>query len=217
MFLVPYRDDNPSHSFPFLTLILIAINVVVFFRTTVADTLANMVTLLGFTPEALLVRPYVVFTSLFLHANLLHLVGNMWFLWLFGDNVEDRFGRLPFLTLYLLSGVAGSFANTLFSLHNVNMPIIGASGAVAGVMGSYLIRFPTARVRCVFFIIFYPIFFRMFAFWFIGMWMLVEFIAAYLSPADYVAHWAHIGGFILGFAWTWGRRDRPYSRRSFWW
>jgi len=172
---------------------------------------------LGFTPKALLSRPYVVVTSMFLHANPLHLIANLWFLWLFGDNIEDRFGRLPFLMLYLLAGVVGNLTHALFTFGHSDLPVIGASGAVAGLMGSYLIRFPNARIRCMFLIIFYPVFFRLRAFWFIGGWMLIEFIAAYGTPNDYVAHWAHIGGFALGFAWAYGRRDRPYSRRGLWW
>ena len=116
--------------------------------------------------------------------------------------------------LYLFSGIAGNFIHALFSLSSPQTPVIGASGAVAGVMGCYLLKFPRARIRSVFILIFYPLFFRLRAFWFIGLWMVGEFVAAYFGPADYIAHWAHVGGFIFGFIWGYGRRERYYRARN---
>jgi len=214
MFLIPYRDDNTARSFPFLTVALIAANCWLFFRNHTPEAIALVANRYGFTTQLLFQHPEVMLSSLFLHGSILHLIGNMWFLWLFGDNIEDRFGRLPFLTLYLFSGIAGNLLQAVFSMFSAQTPVIGASGAVAGVMGSYLLKFPGSRVRTIFLLVFYPIFFRIRAFWFIGVWMIGEFVAAYFGPTDYVAHWAHIGGFIFGFIWAYGRRERYYHARS---
>jgi membrane associated rhomboid family serine protease len=213
MFLLPYRDENTTRSFPLFTLLLIAVNIYAYFVLQGAQG-PLLAAEYGFSPGLLLQRPSVMLTSLFLHGSIWHLAANMWFLWLFGDNIEDRFGRLSFLLLYLLSGIAGNFVHFLFSLLQTQLPVIGASGAVAGLMGTYLYKFPRARLRCVFLLVFYPIFLRIRAFWFIGLWMLAEFFAAYLTPTDYIAHWAHVGGFAFGFSWAIGRRESGY--RSKW-
>jgi len=207
--IIPYRDETPSIKFPFLTLTLISVNVVLYFFTFFKfEGIDSVIANLGFLPGKIIERPYIIVTSIFLHANLLHLIGNMWFLWLFGDNIEDRYGRIPFLLIFLLAGIIGNFTHALFTFWRVEIPLIGASGAVAGIMGSYLVRFPKARIRCVFILIFYPIFFRLRAYWFIGFWIMWEFIAAYTAPSDNIAHWAHIGGFAFGFVWAYGRKGK---------
>jgi len=209
----PYRDENRSRRFPVLTLALIALNVHIFLNTYTAESFEATVIHLGYTPPALLSRPYILITSIFLHSGWLHLISNMWFLWLFGDNIEDQFGRLRFLGLYLFAGVVGNFTHTFFTGFDSAAPVIGASGAVAGIMGSYFIQFPLARVRCVLFIIFYPIFFRLRALWLLGFWMALEFYQALsASPGDYVAHWAHIGGFLIGALWTVGQRSSRWLK-----
>jgi membrane associated rhomboid family serine protease len=216
--LLPYRDEAPSRTYPIFTILLIVANTVVYLLTLTQGSLELAVARFGFTPETMLHHPEVAITSTFLHANLLHLLSNMWFLWIFGDNIEDRFGRLPFLLLYLLSGVAGNLTNALLTGFDAQTPVIGASGAVAGIMGSYLVRFPLARVRSVFFIIFYPIRLRVPALLLLGLWMAGEFWSAIVAvPGDFVAHWAHVGGFLLGAIWTWGRRDRYYRAKGWWW
>jgi len=214
--LLPYRDENPADSFPFLTLVLIIINATLFFLIPTVGGLEATTVRFGFTPQSLFERPYILISSMLLHANLLHIFSNMWFLWLFGDNIEDRFGRLPFLFLFILAGIIGNFTHSAFSLFNPNVPVIGASGAVAGVMGAYMIRFPTARIRCIFLIIIFPVFIRIRAIWFIGIWMIYEFISAFFVPNDNIAHWAHIGGFIFGVVWAFGRRDKPLFPRNVW-
>ncbi len=214
----PYRDENRSRSFPIFTLGLILLNIIIFLRTYTPNTFEATVLKFGFSPPAIIHRPYTLLTSIFLHSGLLHLISNMWFLWLFGDNIEDYYGRLPFLGLYVLSGLAGNFAHMLFTGFNFDIPVIGASGAVAGIMGSYFVRFPLSRIRCVFFLIFYPIFFRIYALWLLGFWMIFEFYQAINAPPnDFVAHWAHIGGFILGIVWTVGKKGRYYYRQGWWW
>jgi hypothetical protein len=141
-------------------------------------------------------------TSMFLHGNLLHLIGNMWFLWLFGDNVEDRLGRVRFLLLYVLSGLAAGWSQVLVNWDAVT-PIIGASGAVAGVLGAYMITYPYARVRTLvpFFYFFWPVV-ELPAFVFLGFWLLMQFfqgtLALAMPGAANVAWWAHIGGCVAG-------------------
>ncbi len=214
--IIPYRDENPSRSFPFFTITLIGVNIIVYYLTQISGGTDFYAYRLGFKPVATLERPMVIFSSILLHANLIHLVSNMWFLWLFGDNVEDAFGRLPFFLLFVISGVVGNLTHGLFDLFSSDVPVIGASGAVAGVMGSYLARFPTAKLRCVFILIFYPIFFRIHAIWFIGAWILWEFISVYIAPESYVAHWAHIGGFAYGFLWAYRRSDKAPFPKGMW-
>ena len=208
MFLFPYRDENQTRSFPLITVIFILANGLLFFSVLVSNNLAAIIPQYGFIPGQVFMRPFGIFSSIFLHANSLHLIGNMWFLWLFGDNIEDMFGKLHYITLYILAGLTGNFVHGLTSVFQSDIPIIGASGAVAGIMGSYLIRFPTAKIRCVFLIIFYPVFVRIHAIWFLGFWMIFEFAKAFLNPFGNVSHWAHVGGFILGVVWTYGRRDK---------
>ncbi|MDP8237698.1 MAG: rhomboid family intramembrane serine protease [Candidatus Hatepunaea meridiana] len=207
--IIPYRDETPSFKFPYLTLTLISVNVILYFFTFFKlEGIDSVTANLGFLPRKIIEQPYTIITSIFLHANLLHLISNMWFLWLFGDNIEDRYGRIQFLLIFLLAGIIGNFTHALFTFWRVEIPLIGASGAVAGIMGSYLVRFPKARIRCVFILIFYPIFFRLRAYWFIGIWIMWEFIAAYTTPNDNIAHWAHIGGFAFGFIWAYGRKGK---------
>jgi len=140
-----------------------------------------------------------VFTAMFLHANLLHLASNVWFLWIFGDNVEDRLGHGRYLLFYLLCGVV-SFLVHGFSAPRSAIPALGASGAISGVLGAYLILFPGARVLTLIPIVIIPWFVEVPALVFIGVWFLLQFLygtqAAVAQPG--VAWWAHIGGFIAG-------------------
>jgi membrane associated rhomboid family serine protease len=141
-------------------------------------------------------------TSMFLHASWMHLIGNMWFLWLFGDNVEDRLGRIRFLFFYMLSGLVAGGSQVVVNWGE-STPILGASGAVAGVLGAYLITYPYARVRTIvpFFYFFWPVV-ELPAFVFLGFWLLLQFLQAAMSLAtpglSNVAWWAHVGGFVAG-------------------
>ncbi len=216
--LFPIRDEVRSETAPLFTILLIGLNVTIFLFSSFGGALEAMVARFGFTPGAVIRNPEVIVSSIFLHANLLHLVSNMWFLWLYGDNIEDRFGRLPYLGLYLVSGAAGNLLHTIFTGFSTTMPVIGASGAVAGVMGSYVVCFPRARVKSIFFLVFYPIFFHVPALLLLGFWMIGEFWMALIAqPGDHVAHWAHVGGFLLGVLWGWPRRHRFASSRGWWW
>ncbi len=204
----PYRDENPPYNYPYLTIIIIAMNTLIWLLTSRPGALNWAVDNFGFSTSLAIGKPYVLLSSLFLHANLIHLLLNMWFLWLFGDNIEDQFGKLKYLTLYLGAGIAGNVTQALFTFFMNDVPVIGASGAVAGVMGAYLIRFPNARIRCVFLLVIFPFFFRLRALWVLGLWIVFEFINAFLSTGGNVAHWAHIGGFMFGMFWAIKRKQK---------
>jgi membrane associated rhomboid family serine protease len=149
---------------------------------------------------SLVVWPFV--SSMFLHGGLLHLVLNVWTLWIFGDNVEDRMGSLRFLAFYLSCGLVAGLAHLAFNLSS-SVPTIGASGAIAGVLGAYLILYPGSRVITVIPIFFWPVFFELPAFIYLGFWFVSQFLSATLSTtaapgAGGIAWWAHIGGFVAG-------------------
>jgi membrane associated rhomboid family serine protease len=143
-------------------------------------------------------------TSMFLHGGWLHIIGNMWFLWIFGDNVEDRMGPARFLMFYLLCGIIAAIVHTRL-LPNSTLPTVGASGAIAGVMGAYLVMFPRARIITLVLLVFWPLFFELPAVVFLGVWFLIQFFsgaAALASPEQVggIAFWAHVGGFGAGVA-----------------
>jgi membrane associated rhomboid family serine protease len=136
---------------------------------------------------------------MFLHGGFWHLLGNMWFLYIFGDNVEDRLGPFRYLIFYLLCGILSGLSHLLFNLHS-NMPTIGASGAIAGVMGAYLILHPHSKILTLIPIIFIPWFIEIPAFFFLGFWFVIQFLSATGSHGNIsgIAWWAHIGGFVFG-------------------
>ena len=213
MVFIPLSDDNPLRSvrFQWITIALIAANVVVFLLENTPDGEAAMasfalipselfhVRILGGTvvapgqslqvPEGL-----TLITYQFLHDDVLHLLSNMLFLWVFGDNVEDAMGHLKFLAFYLLCGVAGGLAHA-FVVPASALPLIGASGAVAGVIAAYLVLHPRVRVWVLAFR-FIPL--RISAAWVLGVWVATQFAMVALAPSDQVAWWAHVGGLIAG-------------------
>jgi membrane associated rhomboid family serine protease len=141
---------------------------------------------------------YTIFTSMFLHGGILHIFGNMLYLWIFGDNIEDALGRPKFLLFYLLSGIAADLAH-VFSDPSSSVPTIGASGAISGVLGAYMVLYPRARVYTYFF---YIGVFKIPAIFFLGFWFLLQVLSTSILPIagapSVVAYWAHIGGFIAG-------------------
>ncbi|MGA7558675.1 MAG: rhomboid family intramembrane serine protease [Terriglobales bacterium] len=205
--MIPLRDDQPTFSTPFVNYFLIVLNVLVFLweRAQSPRALSVFVRAFGLVPshtvavltghshDALAAGVVPLFTSLFLHGSLLHVVGNMLFLWIFGDNVEDYLGHFSYLIFYLASGLAASFTHILLNL-NSHEPTIGASGAIAGVMGAYFIVYPRARVLTWFFvfIVWLP------AWLVLGYWFLLQFFAFPQFAAEGVAVWAHLGGFAAG-------------------
>ncbi len=211
--IFPFRDENPVSRTPVVTIGLIAVNVLVYliflskgmegYRRGIIELglipveLTHMRNLMGST---LLPPPATLFTSLFVHADFLHLAGNMWFLWLFGDNVEDRMGRFRFLMFYLASGVVASLAHVLF-FSGAAIPVIGASGAVSGVLGAYALMFPRARVRTFIFIFIFIDIVMIPALVFIGFWILFQVFNGLISlgaGGGGVAWFAHVGGFVFG-------------------
>jgi hypothetical protein len=215
--MFPLRDDQPTFSTPFVTYFLIALNLLIFFFEWQLGLqnprgLNQLVFQFGVVPSidaGLLAGTPVfapgsailpMFTSMFLHGSWLHVLGNMWMLWIFGDNIEDYLGHFRYLLFYLLCGLAAALTHIAFNL-NSKAPTVGASGAIAGVMGAYLILYPRARVL----IWFPPIFlFQVPAWVMLGYWGVTQFLngaATSISPAAQqggIAFWAHVGGFAVG-------------------
>jgi len=199
--MFPIGDDNSSRKlFPSVTYALVALNVLVFFVELVSGD--AFIETWAFVPARFLANPagdfVTIFTSMFMHGGWLHIGGNMLYLWIFGDNVEDRFGHLRYLLFYLLCGVAATFAQLAFSLGS-DIPNLGASGAIAGVLGAYVLLFPRRRVTVLLGYIVVP----MPALVVIGFWIVLQFfngIGSIAVSADTggVAYMAHIGGFIAG-------------------
>ena len=223
--MFPFRDHNPSGRTPFVTWALIAINVLVFisYVPLLGDNRA-----LGAFFDEWAMRPieitngqeyYTAITSMFLHGGFMHLVGNMLFLYIYGDNVEDEMGHIPFLLFYLACGL-GADAAHLISDPNSPVPVVGASGAIAGVMGAYLLMFPKAKVDILLFFIIIIRVITLPAFVVLGLWMILQFFGGFQAVAGEggVAYWAHIGGFVVGILFClplWLRRGGPaYWQRS---
>ena len=212
--MLPLKDDIPSRRFPLVTYGIIAVNVVIFmfeatmgseqlqaFFQLVAVIPAEYTAFLRGEPVPLLKLLVAPFASMFLHGGWMHLFGNMWFLYLFGDNVEDAMGHFRFLVFYLLSGLAATAAH-IFVNPLSPIPIVGASGAISGVVGAYFLMFPTARVLTLVPVFFFVDIVLLPAVVFIGLWFLFQFWSGLLSLAvphmGGVAWWAHIGGFVAG-------------------
>jgi membrane associated rhomboid family serine protease len=213
--MIPIRDKVRSERFPIVTLALILVNVMVFlYELSLGPTgLERFATQFGMVPLRLkaategmpeqgVVFAVSVFSSMFLHGGWMHLISNMWFLWIFGDNVEDRLGRGRFLLFYLLCGVLSATAHAAFNL-NSNMPTVGASGAISGVLGAYLMLFPMARVVTLVPIFFLITFIEIPAIVFLGLWFMIQLLSQMMSvglsrEVQSVAWMAHIGGFIAG-------------------
>ncbi|HEX3010861.1 MAG TPA: rhomboid family intramembrane serine protease [Syntrophomonadaceae bacterium] len=203
--MVPLRDSTPSHHFPLVTVSLIIVNLYVFYYQTTLGTngMEQLIYTLGLVPSnyshQLLLINYLPFvTSMFLHGSWMHVIGNMWILWLFGDNVEDRMGKFKFLLFYLLCGVIAAFTHYYVNAAST-VPVVGASGAVAGVMGAYFLMFKKAKV-----LTFVPPFFlfNLPAWIYLGFWALSQLYSGTAglvsTSVQPIAFWAHIGGFASG-------------------
>jgi membrane associated rhomboid family serine protease len=203
--MFPIGDDNTSRrSFPLITYVLLALNVLFFFVELSGGDAFIMKW--AFVPSRFLANPsgdfLTLFTSMFMHAGWVHLGGNMLYLWIFGDNVEDRFGHIIFAIFYLLCGLAATFAQLAFSTGS-NVPNLGASGAIAGVLGAYILLFPQGKVK----VLQGQRVVQMSALIVIGFWIVLQFfsgIGSIVSTAQTggVAYMAHIGGFLAGFVLT---------------
>jgi membrane associated rhomboid family serine protease len=216
--MIPIRDDAPHVTTPIVTYFLLGLNTVVYlFETLLNDTArTQLMYQFGIVPAfveraihgagvPLEVAIVPLFTSMFLHASIWHIVANMWALWIFGDNVEDYLGHFKYLMLYIVSGIAASLLHVLFN-QGSQIPTVGASGAIAGVMGAFFLLFPSARVLTVVPFIF--MFVWLPAWVVLGYWFLAQFLSGAATSignsgaaAGGVAVWAHVGGFIAGITW----------------
>jgi membrane associated rhomboid family serine protease len=202
--MIPLRDTQPSHSAPVATVGLIAVNVFVFFFEVSLDPFSRneLIAMYGVIPARL--DAASLFTSMFLHGGWMHLIGNMWFLWIYGDNIEDILGRGKFLLFYLACGVAAGLTHVVFNLES-RVPTIGASGSIAGVMGAYMAKFPRARILTLvpLFVFFTTV--EIPAALILAYWFILQIFSgageighSHLSRGG-VAWFAHAGGFAVGY------------------
>jgi membrane associated rhomboid family serine protease len=209
--MIPLRDTTPTRNYPVVNTAIIGINVVVFFIQFLQGTEINQfIYIYGLVPARYSLPQIAEYFStgqqvfslvsfMFLHGGFWHILGNMWSLYIFGDNVEDRLGPIRYALFYLLCGITSGLSHLILNL-NSNLPTIGASGAIAGVMGAYFILHPRSKILTLIPIFFIPLFINIPAFVFLGLWFLLQFINAAGShgAVSGIAWWAHIGGFIFG-------------------
>lgn len=201
--MIPIRDINPSHSFPLVTGLLIATNVWLFLQHyDGTEAFAEALLELGYIPA----EPFSLekaLSSMFMHGSWAHLIFNMWALWVFGDNIEDALGKVRYAVLYLVSGLAALGVH-VFVYPSSEVPVVGASGAISGVMGAYLVLFPHAKIWTYF----PPLYFTsLSARFFLVMWFVFQLIQGVLDrisewiagEAGGIAFWAHVGGFVAGW------------------
>ncbi len=246
--MIPFRDHNPSGTVPVVTVGLIVLNVLAFvLELDQGENLEAFVHGYGLTPSRVfgreptplpprvrLVGPFLVrepqqvapqvpvwltfFTAMFLHGGWMHLIGNMWYLWIFGDNVEDRLGHFKFLIFYLLCGLGASGLHVALNPRST-VPMVGASGAIAGVLGAYLLAFPHARVSTLVFLGFFITVVQLPAFILLGLWFVIQLLSGMgsmrMTQAGGVAWWAHVGGFIAGMALLFVFQKPPQKRRAY--
>jgi len=211
--MIPIKDRNPTDLFPFVTIALIVANAALFFYqlSRGLPRFQQFTVGLAIVPVAFLDAPFspsqqtLLFTSMFLHGGFFHLAGNMLFLWIFGNNIEDYFGHVKFAIFYLACGVAGTLAH-VFTNPSSTAPMIGASGAISGVLGAYFLLFPRAKVLTLVPIVIFLYFVEIPAFVFLGVYILLQILyglpglAGSSAQAAGVAFFAHIGGFVAGIA-----------------
>ena len=214
---IPLKDLNPSRTYPFVNITLMFANVVIFlYQVGLEATLPRRAfdaLLLSYSTVPARFPAYLaghvsfevsfvpLLTSMFLHSGFLHLAGNMLFLWIFGDNVEDFFGHVGYFFFYLVCGIGAGLLHVVFNFHS-NIPAVGASGAISGVMGAYMLLYPRARILTLVFIFPLPVP----AVVFLGLWYVMQFLAGLstigVKVTGGVAVWAHVGGFLLGMLLT---------------
>ena len=221
--MFPLGDDNSMRrTTPYVTFVLIIINVLVFLLE--LQNGDGFIQEWAFVPGRFSDNPganmATVFTAMFMHGGWLHLGGNMLYLWIFGDNVEDRFGHIRFLAFYLFCGALAVFGQVSANPYSL-VPMIGASGAIAGVMGAYFVLYPQSRVLTAVFVLFFLDLIEIPAVFFLGIWFLMQLFSGVGSigaaaPTGGVAFWAHIAGFLTGVAFGAFRRYRDAGRGGYW-
>jgi len=209
--MIPIRDAIPSKTFPIINIFIIVANVLAFiWQLSLGPQLKEAFLLYGIVPvrysDPSLSAQFTIFaqalpfiTSMFLHGGFLHILGNMWFLYIFGDNIEDKLGHIRYLFFYFLCGIAAGLIH-LYTNWGSQLPTIGASGAISGMMGAYLLLYPRSRILTLIPIFFFFQFVEIPAFIFLGYWLLIQLFSAGLTPKNVggIAFWAHIGGFVTG-------------------
>jgi len=218
--MIPIRDDRPSFTTPFINYVLIALNTLVFLYEVLLGPHTREVFVYQFGVEPLRVLAALglanmhvpdpsalpLLTSMFLHASWLHLIGNMWVLWIFGDNIEDYLGHFGYLIFYLVSGLSASVLHIALNPSST-IPSVGASGAIAGVMGAYFLLFPSARVLTLVPLIIFFTFIWLPAWIVLGYWFVLQFLSGAATSIAYstrtgggggIVFWAHVGGFVAG-------------------
>ncbi len=203
MFFIPISDDNPTRRRPIVTYTILVLNVAIFLIFGFTKEYRDIILQYGFIPSQAV--PSTYFTSIFLHGSLFHLLGNMLYLHIVGDNVEDKLGHIGFLIFYLLTGAAANlFHMNMIGPQLQNIPTIGASGAISALLGAYLLMFPRNKIRFFYFIFIVFIIrwgtFKLASFWAIGMWFVMQ-LFSHASSGGFspVAYGAHIGGFVVAF------------------
>ena len=223
--MIPLRDDVPTRTFPIVTVILIAVNVAIYlYQIFLSEPMHTaMVYKWAYIPVEYTSRtqvvpdlavPYgvTVITSMFLHGGFMHVAGNMLYLWIFGNNIEDYLGKVKFIIFYVISGLAAVVTYTIFDPHS-EIPLIGASGAIAGVMGAYMVLYPNARVQTLIFLGFFIQSVRVPAMILLVFWFILQIISGLpglVGPSQGgVAWFAHVGGFAFGWLYFKLSKKRP--------
>jgi membrane associated rhomboid family serine protease len=216
--MFPIRDTQPSYSKPIVTVTIIVVNILVFLYEFSLDSYSQNDFMYRFALIPDHFRFANVITSMFLHGGWMHVLGNMWFLWIFGDNIEDILGHGKYLIFYLLCGIVAAFTQVFFDPTS-RVPMVGASGAIAGVMGAYMIKFPQSRIRTLLFIVVFITFVDVPAWIMLIYWFLLQFLGGFesLSTQQMVqggtAFFAHVGGFLAGMGLIALMRPEPRFRR----
>jgi membrane associated rhomboid family serine protease len=233
--MIPLRDTVRSRSLPWMTWSLIALNLLIFLyeSTLPANQFDLLISVFGLVPARLsltsirLLPWLTLVTSMFLHGGWFHVIGNMWFLFIFGDNVEDRMGPVRYLIFYLAAGVTAGLCQYLLSPSS-QVPTVGASGAIAGVLGAYFLLYPRARVITLIFLFIFPWLVEIPALIYLGIWFLMQLSSGLLNLGQLgaganvggIAWWAHIGGFVFGLLtvrlFTLGRRYATWHADEYW-
>jgi membrane associated rhomboid family serine protease len=220
--MIPLRDVIPSRTTPYVTFALIALNTLVFvYQLSIGSTIEEFILYFGLVPAAF--SWVAVLTSMFLHGGLLHFGGNMLYLWIFGDNVEDRMGHGRYLVFYLLCGTAAALAQTISSPDSV-VPMVGASGAIAGVMGAYFVLYPRSRIVTLLPLFIFIQIVEVPAIFFLGIWFVMQLLSGVGSmatatgsePGGGIAFWAHAAGFLAGISGVLVFRRRERQRVEWW-
>jgi membrane associated rhomboid family serine protease len=231
--MFPIRDNIRTETVPVVTIVIIALNSLVWlYEVSLGSRIDYFILGYGLTPWRFThyymyqggfwdnaVAP--LFSSIFMHAGWMHIIGNMWFLWIFGDNVEDRLGHFNYLIFYLLCGIGAALTQVAF-YPNARIPTVGASGAISGVLGAYLISFPNARVYTLLIIFIIIRLVEIPAFLFLIFWFVFQFVAAAAQAGTAqnvggVAYGAHMGGFVLGIVLLWLMPKKPTRRIGYGW